>query len=105
MQLRSGKNIYAWPSWVQADRLATDNTNIHDFIKHLQKLQGDYADNHRIVIMASAKSIMNVSRDSFMRNSLKGASAIIVEKFNEYNGVKTVWFDKFLNDFKVTALG
>jgi hypothetical protein len=118
MQLRSGRCLSfervlnedsnAWPNEEQAYRLSTSVTDPELFIKHISDLMKQVVDKadkktNRLVAMATARSLMNVSENRFMRLRFQSLAKTVLRKFEEYDGPEVLEFrmDDWIRDFKM----
>ena len=111
------EDINRWPNEQQAYKLSTKTLNKKKFEEHIRWLmtymvykQSDKtnreAKTNRMVLMATALSLINVSHDNFMRIHYRRLSEMVLKKFEEYDGpaVQEFKMSEFIDDFKKFVL-
>ena len=129
MQLRSGRMVSElvvpdrfftvlnqgygrWPVVNQAYQLSTNTLKYEKFIDHIRWLMTYMTEKdkrtdteikaNRLVAMAIAQSLINVSHNGFMRMKFRNLSKMVIQKFEEYDGPAIQEFDVdlFIADLK-----
>ena len=127
MQLRSGRTLQVpdkffavldedtnrWPNEQQAYKLSIKTSDSKKFIEHLRWLMSYMVEKpkktdresigNRLVFMAIAQSLMNVSKNDWSYTiSYQNMSRMIVQKFAEYDGPEIQEFDKtqYVDNFR-----
>lgn len=119
MKLRSGRNLVmfdkfieilnedksSWPTENQAVKLSIDTLDPKKFAKHCMWLQTYAVESHeevktnRLIMMATAQSVMNVWHDPLMSSKFNKLVKVIIDKFNTCYGMNKETYD-FIHKFK-----
>ena len=102
-----------WPNEEQACRLSTDTLNSATFTSHVRNLMSYMVEKdfktksemkgNWLVLMAIARSLMNVAHDDIMRTKYSELADVVIRKFEEYNGPEVLEFpiSEYVAEFKM----